>query len=146
MSLLEQARKFREVFGQEIVSNISRYGFIKKKLWDMQTRLIREEASEFLVAADECFADPENTKAREEVVKELSDLVFVCYQFAATYGIDLDKAMTLVFESNLSKLDEQGKPIYREDGKVLKGPNYVPPNLADCLPRLQLNYYDTNGK
>ena len=146
MSLMEQARKFREVFGQEILSNISRYGFIKKQLWDMQTRLVREEAAEFLVAADECFADPENTKAREEVVKELSDLVFVCYQFAATYGIDLDKAMNRVFESNLSKLDEQGKPIYRADGKVLKGPNYAPPDLADCLPRPQLNYYDTNGK
>ena len=146
MSLLEQARKFREVFGQEILPNISRYGFIKKQLWDMQTRLVREEASEFLVAADECFADPENPKTREEVVKELSDLVFVCYQFAAAYGIDLDKAMTLVFESNLSKLDEHGKPIYREDGKVLKGPNYQPPNLADCLPKPQLNYYDTNGK
>ena len=146
MSLLEQARKFREIFGQEILPNISRYGFIKKQLWDMQTRLVKEEVAEFLIAADECFADPENTKAREEVVKELSDLVFVCYQFAATYGIDLDKAMTLVFESNLSKLDEQGKPIYREDGKVLKGPNYAPPDLADCLPRPQLNYYDTNGK
>ena len=146
MSLLEQARKFREEFGQEILPNISRYGFIKKQLWDMQTRLVREEASEFLVAVDECFADPENTKTREEVVKELSDLVFVCYQFAAAYGIDLDKAMTLVFESNLSKLDEQGNPIYREDGKVLKGPNYQPPNLADCLPKPQLNYYDTNGK
>ena len=112
----------------------------------MQTRLVKEEASEFLVAADECFADPEDPKRREEVVKELSDLVFVCYQFAATYNIDLDKAMTLVFESNLSKLDEQGKPIYREDGKVLKGPNYQPPDLADCLPQPQLNYYDTNGK
>ena len=146
MSLLEQARKFREVFGQEILPNISRYGFIKKQLWDMQTRLVREEAAEFLVAADECFADPENPKCREEVVKELSDLVFVCYQFAATYGIDLDKAMTLVFESNLSKLDEQGEPIYREDGKVLKGPNYAPPDLTNCLPKPQLNYYDTNGK
>jgi predicted HAD superfamily Cof-like phosphohydrolase len=146
MSLLEQARKFREVFNQECLPNISRYGFIKKSLWDMQTRLIREEAGEFLVAADECFADPENTKTREEVVKELSDLVFVCYQFAAAYNIDLDKAMTLLFESNLSKLDEQGEPIYREDGKVLKGPNYQPPDLADCLPNPQFNYYDTNGK
>ena len=146
MSLLEQARKFREVFNQECLPNISRYGFIKKQLWDMQTRLVREEAGEFLAAADECFADPENTKTREEVVKELSDLVFVCYQFAAAYNIDLDKAMTLVFESNLSKLDEQGKPIYREDGKVLKGPNYQPPDLADCLPQPQLNFYDTNGK
>ena len=146
MTLMEQARKFREVFNQEMLPNISRFGFIKKKLWDMQARLIREEAGEFLVAADECFADPEHTVRREELVKELSDLVFVCYQFAATYNIDLDKAMTLVFESNLSKLDEQGKPIYREDGKVLKGPNYMPPDLADCLPRPQLNYYDTNGK
>ena len=146
MSLLEQARKFREVFNQEFLPNISRYGFIKKQLWDMQAGLVREEASEFLVAADECFADPEDPKRREELVKELSDLVFVCYQFAATYNIDLDKAMTLVFESNLSKLDEQGKPIYREDGKVLKGPNYQPPDLADCLPQPQLNFYDTNGK
>jgi len=146
MTLLEQAIKFRETFGQEILPNISRFGFIKKNLWDMQRALILEEGSEFLTAADECFADPENMQRREELVKELSDLVFVCYQFAATYGIDLDKAMSLVFESNLSKLDEQGKPIYREDGKVLKGPNYAPPDLSDCLPRPQLNYYDTNGK
>ena len=146
MTLLEQARKFREIFGQETLDNISRFGFIKKGLWDMQLRLIAEEGQEFMDAADECFADPENPKTREQLAKELSDLVFVCYQFAATYEIDLDKAMTLVFESNLSKLDEQGKPIYREDGKVLKGPNYQPPNLADCLPKPQLNYYDTNGK
>jgi predicted HAD superfamily Cof-like phosphohydrolase len=146
MTLLEQAIKFRETFGQEILSNISRFGFIKKNLWDMQRALILEEGSEFLTAADECFADPENMQRREELIKELSDLVFVCYQFAATYGIDLDKAMSLVFESNLSKLDEQGKPIYREDGKVLKGPNYAPPDLSDCLPRPQLNFYDTNGK
>ena len=145
MSLLEQARKFREVFNQECLPNISRYGFIKKQLWDMQSRLIREEAGEFLAAADECFADPENPKTREEVVKELSDLVFVCYQFAATYNIDLDKAMTLVFESNLSKLDEQGKPIYREDGKVLKGPNYKKPDLMDLVPLNNLQY-DTSSK
>jgi predicted HAD superfamily Cof-like phosphohydrolase len=146
MTLLDQARKFREIFNQETLDNISRFGFIKKNLWDMQLRLIAEEGQEFMIAADECFADPENTDRREELVKELSDLVFVCYQFAATYGIDLDKAMQLVYESNLSKLDEQGKPIYREDGKVLKGPSYLPPNLADCLPKPQLNYYDTNGK
>ena len=146
MSLLDQARKFREIFGQETLPNISRYGFIKKKLWDMQVQLIKEEAVEFLFASDECFADPENPERRKELVKELSDLVFVCYQFAATYGIDLDKAMDLVFESNLSKLDEQGKAIYREDGKVLKGPNYQPPNLTDCLPQPTQNIYDTHGK
>ena len=146
MTLGDQARVFRETFNQEILENLSRFGFIKKQLWDMQVGLINEESCEFLEAAEEMYADPENPDLREAVVKELSDLVFVCYQFAATYGIDLDKAMTLVFESNMSKLDEQGMPIYREDGKVLKGPKYQPPNLAECLPRPQLNYYDTNGK
>ena len=60
MTRLEEARRFREVFGQEMLDNISHYGFIKKKLWDMQTDLIEEEAAEFLEAADEVFADPEN--------------------------------------------------------------------------------------
>ena len=69
--------------------------------------------------------DAANTPANHfEVLKELSDLVFVCYQFAAAYGLDLDTAMQRVFESNMSKLGDDGKPIYREDGKVLKGPNY----------------------
>ena len=119
---------------------------LKKQLWDMQVRLIREESDEFIEAAGECFADPENADRRIDLAKELSDLVFVCYQFAAAFNIDLDKAMGLVFESNLSKLDEQGKPIYRADGKVLKGPNYQPPDLADCVPPVQLNLYDTHGK
>ena len=146
MSRLEEAKAFREAFGQELLPSISRFGFIKKQLWDMQLSLINEEAVEFIEAARELFNDPEEPRLREHLVKELSDLVFVCYQFAATYNIDLDKAMALVFQSNMSKLDEQGKPIYRADGKVLKGPNYQEPNLSDCLPQPQLNYYDTNGK
>ena len=77
MTLLEQARQFRDIFGQETLDNISRYGFIKKKLWDMQVALIAEEAREFLDAADEVFADPENQEARNELLKELSDTVFV---------------------------------------------------------------------
>ena len=112
----------------------------------MQVGLINEESCEFLRLQKKCLQTLKNPDLREAVVKELSDLVFVCYQFAATYGIDLDKAMTLVFESNMSKLDEQGMPIYREDGKVLKGPNYQPPDLAACVPQPQLNYEDTNGK
>ena len=146
MTLLEQARKFREIFNQGCLPNISHYGFIKKQLWDMQTGLIEEEAAEFLEAADECFADPENVDRRKDLLKELSDLVFVCYQFAAAFNLDLDKAMNLVFESNMSKLDEQGKPIFRTDGKVLKGPNYQPPDLMSCVPDVHLNHYDTNGK
>jgi len=146
MSLQDQARAFRDTFNQESLPNISHYGFIKKQLWDMQCSLVEEEAAEFLEAAGECFADPENVDRRTDLIKELSDLVFVCYQFAAAFNLDLDKAMTLVFESNMSKLDEQGKPIYRPDGKVLKGPNYQPPDLMSCVPEVHLNHYDTNGK
>ena len=146
MSLQEQAQQFRETFRQETLDNISIFGFVKKKLWDMQVRLIEEESREFIEAAGECFADPENPDRREELVKELSDLVFVCYQFAAAFNLDLDRAMNLVFESNMSKLDEQGKPIYRPDGKVLKGPNYQPPDLMSCVPSIHLDRYDTYGK
>ena len=146
MTLQDQATAFRQTFNQECLTNISHYGFIKKQMWDMQCDLIEEEAAEFLNAADECFADPENVDRRMELIKELSDLVFVCYQFAAAFNLDLDKAMTLVFESNMSKLDEQGKPIFRADGKVLKGPNYQPPDLASCVPDVHFGRYDTNGK
>ena len=134
MNLGDHAVAFRQIFGQEILDNISHFGFIKKKLWDMQLALIEEESKEFFEAADELFADPEDADLRLALVKELSDLVFVCYQFAAAYSIDLDEAMFRVFESNLSKLDEHGKPIYREDGKVLKGPNYKEPDLSACVP------------
>ena len=91
----------------------------------MQKSLIDEEYHEFCKAfLDEGF---------EEQVKELADLVYVCYQYAAAKEWDLDEAMKRVHASNLSKLDEYGKPIRREDGKVLKGPNYEPPNLKDLI-------------
>jgi len=145
MSRLEEAKRFREVFGQEICDNISRFGFVKKKLWAMQCALINEESKEFLDAADEVYADPENNKHRENLLKELADLVFVCYQFAAAYQLDLDEALCRVFQSNMSKLDEQGNVIYRADGKVLKGPNYQPPDLSGLFPQAN-THYDTHGK
>lgn len=147
MSLGNQAQIFRKVFNQQILTNFSAYGQINQDLWDMQVELIREESAEFVEAASECFADPEHLDRRTDLAKELSDLVFVCYQFAAAFSIDLDRAMTLVFNSNMSKLDEHGMPIYREDGKVLKGPNYEPPDLSSCVPEPMLTFdYDTNGK
>ena len=145
MSLGEQARVFRKTFRQESLQNISQYGFIKKKLWDMQATLIKEESAELLEAIDELYADPENANRRTDVVKELADLVFVCYQFAAAFNIDLDDAMNRVFDSNMSKLDENGCPIFRADGKVLKGPNYKEPDLTYCVPMPNM-HYDTNGK
>jgi NTP pyrophosphatase (non-canonical NTP hydrolase) len=144
-TLGQDALRFREAFGQENLPNISRYGFIAKAKWDMQVGLIHEEAAEFLAAAKDLFLKPEELELREHLVKELSDLVFVCFQFAAAYNIDLDEAMRRVMASNMSKLDKDGKPIYREDGKVLKGPDYKEPNLSQCVPQPN-THYDTNGK
>jgi len=145
MTLLQQAIAFREAYDQEMLEGMTRYGFVKEKLFNMQAGLVEEEAKEFLEACKD-LRDAATTPANHfEVLKELSDLVFVCYQFAATYGLDLDAAMDRVFESNMSKLGDDGKPIYREDGKVLKGPNYKKPRLDDLVQLGQLPY-DTSGK
>ena len=96
-----------------------------------QRNLITEEFKEFLEADGLLFRN--NPEFPQNCLKELADLVYVCYQYAANLGWDLDEAMFRVHQSNMSKLDEEGKPIYREDGKVLKGPNYQPPNLADLV-------------
>jgi predicted HAD superfamily Cof-like phosphohydrolase len=145
MTLLEQARAFREAYGQEMLEGMVRYGFVKEKLFRMQAALIAEESAEFLQAARELEEHPNSIAKHTEVLKELSDLVFVAYQFAAAFGLDLDTAMDRVFESNMSKLGDDGKPIYREDGKVLKGPNYKKPTLDDLVPTTNLQY-DTSGK
>ena len=99
----------------------------------MQRGLIAEESREFLEATDESLSlFPCLHATRVEALKELADLVYVCYQYAANIGWDLDEALRRVHESNLSKLDD-GRPIYREDGKVLKGPKYKPPTLTDLV-------------
>lgn len=97
----------------------------------MQRTLIVEEFKEFLDAENQLLLG--YTRNKTEVLKELADLVYVCYQYAANLGWDLDEALRRVHQSNMSKLDENGQPIYREDGKVLKGPNYQPPNLEDLV-------------
>ena len=145
MTLLEQARAFREAFNQEIKEGFAPDGFIKEQLYDMQARLIEEEVKEFDEAATLLTYSPNDLKLQTEVLKEIADVVFVCYQFAAAFGLDLDTAMQRVFDSNMSKLGEDGKPIYREDGKVLKGPNYQKP-LLDDLITVSHRTYDTSGK
>ena len=96
-----------------------------------QRNLITEEFKEFLEADGMLFRNA--PEFPQNCLKELADLVYVCYQYAANMGWDLDEAMHRVHVSNMSKLDEEGNPIYREDGKVLKGPNYKPPNLEDLV-------------
>ena len=96
-----------------------------------QKNLIVEEFKEFLEAEGFLFMHGKNHQ--EHTLKELADLVYVCYQYAENMGWFLDEALHRVHKSNLSKLDEDGEPILREDGKVLKGPNYAPPALTDLF-------------
>jgi predicted HAD superfamily Cof-like phosphohydrolase len=97
----------------------------------MQRDLIVEEFKEFVEANQQMHYMW--AESRADCLKELADLVYVCYQFAMNMGWDLDEALYRVHASNLSKLGEDGKPIRREDGKVLKGPNYEPPTLTDLV-------------
>lgn len=105
----------------------------------MQLGLIEEEGNEFKEALDSWILCSETAteealyELKEHMIKELSDLAFVVEQMAAFLGVDLEEAMRRVFRSNMSKLDNEGKPIYREDGKILKGPNYQPPDLSDLV-------------
>lgn len=123
--LQQQARKWREVF--EVKSDNER-GSLQ---YNLQLKLIIEEYTEVIEAFDAFKQSDISTHA--DLLKELSDLVFVCYQAAENMGWDLDEAMQRVFDSNMSKLDETGAPIRNEIGKVTKGPNYKKPNLLDLV-------------
>lgn len=97
----------------------------------MQRTLIVEECKEFLDAENQII--PGFGRNEEDALKELADLVYVCFQYAVNMGWDLDTALDRVHRSNMSKLGSDGLPIYREDGKVLKGPNYKEPTLSDLV-------------
>ena len=97
----------------------------------MQKNLIVEEFKEF-IEADYKMAMMD-IQSRADCLKELADLVYVAAQYAENMDWDLEQALRRVHQSNMSKLGEDGKPIYREDGKVLKGPNYAPPTLTDLV-------------
>jgi predicted HAD superfamily Cof-like phosphohydrolase len=79
------------------------------------------------------FADATTARGIVGIADALADVVYVAYGAAVTYGIDLDAALREVHRSNMSKLDEQGKPVYRDDGKVLKSARYTPPDIARVL-------------
>jgi predicted HAD superfamily Cof-like phosphohydrolase len=121
--LSSQAKEFRSTY--RVRNSISRESRSRQK------DLIVEEFKEFLEADGQMFRHGHQPKA--ECLKELADLVYVCYQYAENQNWDLDEALHRVHESNMSKLDEDGQPIFRKDGKVLKGPNYAPPNLEDLV-------------
>ena len=121
--LSSQAKEFRSKYN--LKSSPS------KKQRTYQKNLIVEEFKEFLEAEGELWHN--NPTYPSEALKELADLVYVWYQYAENIGWFLDEALDRVHVSNMSKLGKDGKPIYREDGKVLKGPDYEPPTLMDLI-------------
>ena len=118
MDLQVQAQEFRHAY--EVINDPERSHF--------QLTLINEEHRELLEAHLK-IRDYEGAEA--DCLKELADLVYVCFQYAENLDWDLMEALRRVHKSNMSKLGEDGKPVRRDDGKVLKGPNYRPPVLDD---------------
>ena len=121
--LSSQAKEFRSRY------NLQNGATLKQRTY--QKNLIVEEFKEFIEAEGMLFRN--NPQFPSEALKELADLVYVCYQYAENMGWFLDEALDRVHQSNMSKLGEDGRPIYRDDGKVLKGPNYEPPTLTDLI-------------
>ena len=119
MSNFESVKKFIETFGQEIKEKAS---FPNDKITSLRYELIKEELDEFKEAIDK--------KDIKEVADALTDILYVTYGAGHAFGIDLDKCFEEVQNSNMSKLGNDGKPIYNDKGKVMKGPNYFKPNLS----------------
>ena len=123
-TLQNKLRKFHTSFRHPIDEPYLLVGFDHKK--SLRIRLIREEYEELTLAINE-------NKNKEDILKELCDLVYVCIGFADTYGWDFDVAFNKVHQYNMSKLDKNGDPIYRKDGKILKSELYEEPNLQDLV-------------
>jgi len=119
MSNFSKVGIFMKTFGQEVKNKPS---FSTDKINKLRLDLIKEELSE--------LTDAMKNKDLLEVADALTDILYVTYGAGHAFGIDLDKCFDEVQNSNMSKLDENGKPIYNENGKVMKGPNYFKPDLS----------------
>ena len=119
MTNFDKVGTFMKTFGQEVKTRPS---FSTDKINKLRLDLIKEELSELTEAM--------NSKDLLEVADALTDILYVTYGAGHAFGINLDKCFEEVQNSNMSKLDENGKPIYNEHGKVMKGPNYFKPDLS----------------
>ena len=122
MSNFNKVKTFMKTFGQEVKTKPS---FSTDKINILRYELIKEELEELKVAIE--------NKDLLEVADALSDILYVTYGAGHAFGIDLDKCFEEVQNSNMSKLGEDGNPIYNETGKVMKGPKYFKPNLKKLL-------------
>ncbi len=119
MTNFDSVKKFMEKFGQEVKTKPE---FPSEKIVKLRHALIKEELEEF----EQALKD-NNLK---EVADSLTDILYVTYGAGHAFGIDLDKCFDEVQRSNMSKLGEDGKPIYNDQGKVMKGPKYFEPDLS----------------
>ena len=119
MSNFQHVKKFMETFGQEVKESAE---FPNEKTIQLRFDLIREELSE--------LQDALKKKYLKEVAEALTDILYVTYGAGHAFGINLDECFQEVQNSNMSKLGVDGKPIFNEKGKVMKGPNYFKPNLS----------------
>ena len=119
MTNFESVKKFMQTFGQEVKTKAS---FPSEKIVSLRLDLINEELSELKQAVQK--------NDIKEVADALTDILYVTYGAGHAFGINLDKCFEEVQNSNMSKLGSDGKPIYNEKGKVMKGPDYFRPNLG----------------
>ena len=122
MTNFESVRKFMETFGQEIKEKSE---FPNKKVISLRFDLIKEELEELKIAIEK--------RDINEVADALTDILYVTYGAGHAFGINLDNCFKEVQSSNMSKLGNDGKPIYNNAGKVMKGPNYFKPNLRKFI-------------
>tara|TARA_Y100000768_G_scaffold347557_1_gene295906 strand:+ start:1091 stop:1462 length:372 start_codon:yes stop_codon:yes gene_type:complete len=122
MTNFEKVGLFMKTFGQEVKTETS---FSTDKINKLRVDLIEEEVEELKEAI--------NKKDLQETVDALTDILYVTYGAGHAFGVNLDKCFQEVQNSNMSKLGKDGKPIFNENGKVMKGPNYFKPNLSQFL-------------
>tara|TARA_B100001057_G_scaffold149629_1_gene149540 strand:- start:21 stop:392 length:372 start_codon:yes stop_codon:yes gene_type:complete len=122
MTNFEKVGIFMKTFGQEVKKNSS---FSTEKINQLRLSLIEEELNELIEAM--------NKKDLVEVADALTDILYVTYGAGHAFGINLDKCFEEVQNSNMSKLDNNAKPIYDYNGKVMKGPNYFKPDLSKYI-------------
>ena len=122
MTNFEKVKNFMQTFGQEVKNKPS---FSSEKINNLRYDLIKEELEELKEALDK--------KDLIEVADALTDILYVTYGAGHAFGINLDDCFEEVQQSNMSKLDNEGKPIYNDAGKVMKGPKYFKPDLSKFI-------------
>ena len=122
MTNFEKVKIFMKTFGQEVKEKSS---FSSDKINQLRVNLIKEELDELKIAID--------SKNLIEVADALTDILYVTYGAGHAFGINLDRCFDEVQQSNMSKLDDNGNPIYNDSGKVMKGPKYFKPDLSKFL-------------